>query len=62
MISQSELRDRISSIIDKNKNLLEDPRSATGKLMKIIMADVRGKVEAKKVVQLINEEIDKRAK
>jgi Glu-tRNA(Gln) amidotransferase subunit E-like FAD-binding protein len=62
MISQSELRDRISSIIDKNKNLLEDHKSATGKLMKIIMADVRGKVEAKKVVQLINEEIDKRAK
>jgi glutamyl-tRNA(Gln) amidotransferase subunit E len=44
MISESELRDRISSIIDKNKNLLEDPKSATGKLMKIIMADVRGKV------------------
>ena len=30
--------------------------------MKIIMADVRGKVEAKKVVQIINEEIGKRAK
>ena len=63
MIGESELRDRISSIIDKNKNLLEeDPKSATGKLMKIIMADVRGKVEAKKVFQLINEEINKRAK
>ncbi|WP_455278700.1 Glu-tRNA(Gln) amidotransferase subunit GatE [[Eubacterium] cellulosolvens] len=63
MIGESELRDRISSIIDKNKNLLEeDPKSATSKLMKIIMADVRGKVEAKKVVQLINEEINKRAK
>jgi Glu-tRNA(Gln) amidotransferase subunit E-like FAD-binding protein len=63
MISEDELRDKISSIIDKNKNLLEnDPKSATGKLMKIIMADVRGKVEAKKVVQIINEEIGKRAK
>ena len=61
MISENDLRERISSIIDKNKNLLDDPKSATGRLMKIIMADVRGKVEAKKVVQIINEEIDKRA-
>jgi glutamyl-tRNA(Gln) amidotransferase subunit E len=61
MISENDLRQRISSIIDKNKNLLDDPKSATGRLMKIIMADVRGKVEAKKVVQTINEEIDKRA-
>ena len=35
MISEGELRDRITSIIDKNKNLLEeDPKSATGKFMK----------------------------
>ncbi|TRO56677.1 Glu-tRNA(Gln) amidotransferase subunit GatE [Candidatus Bathyarchaeota archaeon] len=62
MISEDELRDRITSIIDKNKNLLEDPKSSTGKFMKIVMADVRGKVEAKKVVQIINEEISKRSK
>jgi glutamyl-tRNA(Gln) amidotransferase subunit E len=61
MISDEELRSRISDLIDKNMALLEQQReAATGKLMNLIMGQVRGKVEAKKVSMILKEEILKR--
>ena len=61
MISDEELRSRISDLIDKNMALLKQQReAATGKFMNLIMGQVRGKVEAKKVSMILKEEILKR--
>lgn len=61
MIDEDELRRRINTLIDRNLKLLNQQGEASaGKLMNMIMAEVRGKVEAKKVDAVLGEEIAKR--
>ncbi len=61
MIDEDELRRRINTLIDKNLELLKHQGEASaGKLMNLIMGEVRGKVEAKKVNAVLREEIAKR--
>jgi glutamyl-tRNA(Gln) amidotransferase subunit E len=61
MMAESELRARICALLDKNADLVKQQGEAsTGRLMNMIMADVRGKVEAKKVSEVLREEMKKR--
>ena len=61
-ISDEELKSRICSLLDRNPTLVEgEGGAATGKLMNMIMAEVRGRVDAKKVIELLKEEVSKRS-
>ncbi len=60
-ISDNELRDRVNALLERNTELLkQEGGSSTGRLMNIIMSEVRGKVEAKKVSEILREEIARR--
>ncbi|MBS7627053.1 GatB/YqeY domain-containing protein, partial [Candidatus Bathyarchaeota archaeon] len=61
-ISDDELKSRICSLLDRNIALVEsEGGAATGKLMNMIMAEVRGRVDAKKVIEFLKEEVAKRS-
>lgn len=61
MLTETELRTKINTLLDKNVELLKERGEvSTGKLMNMIMAEVRGRVEAKKVDELLKEEVAKR--
>ncbi|MGQ9639299.1 MAG: Glu-tRNA(Gln) amidotransferase subunit GatE [Candidatus Bathyarchaeia archaeon] len=60
-MSDEELRSKICSLLERNLQLLKSQgEAATGKLMNMMMAEVRGRVEAKKVIELLKEEVTKR--
>ncbi|MEM3526873.1 MAG: Glu-tRNA(Gln) amidotransferase subunit GatE [Candidatus Bathyarchaeia archaeon] len=61
-MSNDELKSRICSLLDRNIELIESEGvAATGKLMNMIMAEVRGRVDAKKVIEFLKEEVAKRS-
>jgi glutamyl-tRNA(Gln) amidotransferase subunit E len=60
-ISDNELRDRVNALLERNTELLkQEGGSATRRLMNMIMSEVRGKVEAKKVSEILREQIARR--
>lgn len=56
-LSEKELREIIKKVIDKNKNLVKEKRISA--LIGEVMKTVHGRVEGKKVVKVLNEEIQK---
>jgi glutamyl-tRNA(Gln) amidotransferase subunit E len=61
MIDEEELKRRISTLLDRNRELLQEHGQASaGRLMNMIMAEVRGRVEPAKVDALLKEEIKRR--
>ena len=56
IISDEELRKIVRSVIEENKNSLSDKR-AFNIIMGRVMSKVRGRAEAKRVAEIINEEL-----
>jgi Glu-tRNA(Gln) amidotransferase subunit E-like FAD-binding protein len=56
MLSPDSLRDLIEEKISENWALIQNqPERAFDQMMKIVMSEVRGKVDAKQVVQMVKE-------
>ncbi len=56
ILSDEELRSIVRSVIEENKNLINDKRGFNA-IMGRVMSKVRGRADAKKVAEIINEEL-----